>query len=1116
MKKSPQIEEIEKKVKEDNEIDNKNVKNQIMALLKCDICNNNFDLNIHIPMVAKCGHTFCKKCIYNGGVRSSYGICPIDNIHHVLGIESCIPNLKLELIIKKIFNYTEPKITEKKIICFNNEIRLNNNLKEKLFNEKVFRSSSGNKNFFCTTEDIFPKVLTDIKNKTITNFKLNKEKENINLNNNDNVDVIEELNVINDINFTEENKINDESIDTIPLNDDKSNANISFKDEFNELLNKNEENQKKEENINEEKDKEKEKEKVDKINKNKKDDNNNNNDNSNDEKEIKKNNDNKHKKEIEDVESDKNNHSSKQELSDENIKNEDKNINKNINEKGDNSDNNANSNEKKEKEEREDNNIIKNNEKRNLIIHNNKIIYFPDLQRNSINYFRNDKKDEIEGIDETAEYIQRPRTITVAKNLKIEQKFFEKSKDNKNNEKPIQKENKEKEEEKEKENDKFNIYDKASLKKRKTISQENNVRNRIKIKNNIRINIKNKSEEKGNVTINIRDKKKDDKSNDNDNNALEPYAEEDKKKPTTIKYKILSKKIGLKKHQEYVFNHSNSNSNSNSPTNLNNSDETLDKSEKFRFCKPSMKNSALNNYCVANKLLSNIAKYENKNIFVAHDISPFHKKKYIGNKLRYINCNSSNSYHKINETYNKKKLKGKSNLFLTVKNNYNISLNNSNNNLNSTCNKNQNIGHINNMKQLMTLNNINKHDSNNMNNNNKGKNNKISLSMSPGNKENYGNTNDKFSQIFSETDNKISNYKNDMHSTRDLSNINNNFCINSKEINRYIKTITIRRINSSATTQKLAEKSKKSEEKNKKDDSEDINEIKNSLRFEFNRVFNYQIDLYENLKDTKSKNILLTKSKKYKSLLEEYIVDKNSKEELKDIKICFLSEGELFVGQKELDLPKYGIIYNLNGDYYKGDFVNGQKEGNGVMIYKNGTKYEGTFKNNKHEGFGKLIQLDGETFTGEWKDGKINGNGIRCHCNGDKYIGNYVNNIRNGHGNYTFSNGDSYEGNWVNGKATGKGVFRFKNGDMYEGEFKENIIMGAGNFKTKNGNVYLGTFKNGLINGKGVLIFHNGEKYVGFFQNGKKSGIGKMYDKNGKVYKTGFWKNDKYIGNKYI
>ena len=657
MRKSSQNEEIEKKVKEENEIDNKSIKNQIMALLKCDICNTNFDLNIHIPMVAKCGHTYCKKCIYNGGVRSSYGICPIDNIHHVLGIESCIPNLKLELIIKKIFNYTEPKITEKKIICFNNEIRLNNNLKEKLFHDKVFRSSSGNKNFFCNTEDIFPKVLTDIKNKTITNFKINKdkdkEKENINLNNNDNVDVIEELNVINDINFTEENKINDESIDTIPLNDDKSNANISFKDEFNELLNKNEENQKKEEKINDEqdKDKNKDKDKEDKINNNTKDDDNNKKDKSNDGKEIEKNNEIKHKDQVEDDRNNKNTHSNKKELSNENIKNEDK--LEVIKEKEDNNNNSNN------KEKKEDNNINKNNnEKRNLIIHNNKIIYFTDLQRNSINYFRNDKKDEIEGIDETVEYIQRPKTITVAKNIKIEQKFFEKNKDNKKSENLNQKENKEKEKEieieKEKENDKFTIYDKASLKKRKTISQEINIRNRIKIKNKIRINIKNRSEEKGNITINIRDKKNADKSNDIDNNVLEPYAEEDKKKPTTIKYKILSKKIGLKKHPECAFNHSNSNSNSNSPTNLNNSDETLDKSEKFRFCKPSMKNSALNNYCVANKLLSNIVKNENKNIFMVHDISPFHKKKYIDHKLRYINCNSSNSYHKINETYNKK------------------------------------------------------------------------------------------------------------------------------------------------------------------------------------------------------------------------------------------------------------------------------------------------------------------------------------------------------------------------------------------------------------------------------------------------------------------------------
>ncbi len=215
MNKSPKFEEIEQKMKEEKEIDIKNINNQIKELLKCDICKIDFDLNIHMPMVAKCGHTYCKKCMYNGGKKESYGICPLDNIHHVLGIESCIPNLKLEVIIKKIFNYSEPKIKEKKIICFKNEIKLNNNSIDKLDDNKLFRSNSGNKNLFCAHEEFFPNLFTDKKNKTITNFKINKGKKNkicnLKFYNNDNVDVIEELNVINDdkIVFPEENKIND-------------------------------------------------------------------------------------------------------------------------------------------------------------------------------------------------------------------------------------------------------------------------------------------------------------------------------------------------------------------------------------------------------------------------------------------------------------------------------------------------------------------------------------------------------------------------------------------------------------------------------------------------------------------------------------------------------------------------------------------------------------------------------------------------------------------------------------------------------------------------------------------------------------------------------------------
>lgn len=44
-----------------------------------------------------------------------------------------------------------------------------------------------------------------------------------------------------------------------------------------------------------------------------------------------------------------------------------------------------------------------------------------------------------------------------------------------------------------------------------------------------------------------------------------------------------------------------------------------------------------------------------------------------------------------------------------------------------------------------------------------------------------------------------------------------------------------------------------------------------------------------------------------------------------------------------------------NGDYYRGEWVLGVKEGRGLEISQsNGTKYEGEFHNNFPEGTGKL------------------------------------------------------------------------------------------------------------------------------------------------------------------
>ena len=205
------------------------------------------------------------------------------------------------------------------------------------------------------------------------------------------------------------------------------------------------------------------------------------------------------------------------------------------------------------------------------------------------------------------------------------------------------------------------------------------------------------------------------------------------------------------------------------------------------------------------------------------------------------------------------------------------------------------------------------------------------------------------------------------------------------------------------------------------------------LKNDFDFIFSNNNNLPNEIKNNKNK---------YYEILNKTINRLKNEKEFPNMILKFIS-NDFFIGilEEKSGLPKKGGIYTFTGDHYIGEFVNGKKEGNDIILYNNGTKYEGSFKNDKHDGFGKLFQLDGENFVGQWKEGKINGNGIRHHSNGDKYIGNYINNIRNGEGHYIFANGDSYNGNWTNGCANGFGKFNFKNGNSYEGNFKKKYYI---------------------------------------------------------------------------
>ena len=126
----------------DNSINkSKDILKKIEDIMKCEICNKNYDYNIHKPMIVKCGHTFCKFCIFNSKEKNKNNIskqqklfeCPNDGIKHFFNLDkipneiepTIYPNLKLEIILKEILNINEPTIKEKYIVYAKPEMKRN-------------------------------------------------------------------------------------------------------------------------------------------------------------------------------------------------------------------------------------------------------------------------------------------------------------------------------------------------------------------------------------------------------------------------------------------------------------------------------------------------------------------------------------------------------------------------------------------------------------------------------------------------------------------------------------------------------------------------------------------------------------------------------------------------------------------------------------------------------------------------------------------------------------------------------------------------------------------------------------------------------------------------------
>ena len=115
---------------------------------------------------------------------------------------------------------------------------------------------------------------------------------------------------------------------------------------------------------------------------------------------------------------------------------------------------------------------------------------------------------------------------------------------------------------------------------------------------------------------------------------------------------------------------------------------------------------------------------------------------------------------------------------------------------------------------------------------------------------------------------------------------------------------------------------------------------------------------------------------------------------------------------------------------YEGDWIDGNKCGQGKQIDEYGIKYWGEWKDNKREGFGKLKLEDGDYYEGNFQKGIKTGSGKEVFKNGDRYEGNYLANKFHGKGNFTLiqenisgrmvrsTKGSSFTG-FVQGKENG-------------------------------------------------------------------------------------------------
>ncbi|EGR33489.1 phosphatidylinositol-4-phosphate 5-kinase, putative [Ichthyophthirius multifiliis] len=217
-------------------------------------------------------------------------------------------------------------------------------------------------------------------------------------------------------------------------------------------------------------------------------------------------------------------------------------------------------------------------------------------------------------------------------------------------------------------------------------------------------------------------------------------------------------------------------------------------------------------------------------------------------------------------------------------------------------------------------------------------------------------------------------------------------------------------------------------------------------------------------------------------------------------------EGEWVNGEKQ----GQGTYFYSNGGKYQGQWLKNQKHGKGAYYYPSGSVYEGDWQDDKVNGFGIQIVKDSYRYEGQFQNGLKSGQGIFIFQDESSYEGNFLNDFINGSGNMNYANGDIYQGEFFNDMRNGNGTYQYANGDIYDGEWKDDKKQGVGTLEMQTGDIYEGEWNEGKKNGTGAYKFANGDSYEGCFVNGLRYGKG-IYTWSDKSFYKGDWEQVQMI-----